>query len=84
MKRSVVIVGLIWTLALLVANITAVWEPEVEGSAVSEPQFADPRVDIYGNEVSDAVGDYRIDRRGDLYERHAPDTAVLRLGPPGV
>ena len=47
-------------------------------------QFAEPRLDLYGNEISDAVGDYRIDGRGDIYERHAPDTAVLRLGPAGV
>jgi hypothetical protein len=47
-------------------------------------QFAEPRLDLYGNEVSDAVGDYRVDPRGYLYERHAPDTAVLKLGPPGA
>ena len=43
-----------------------------------------PRVDIYGNQVDRAVGEYRVDPRGDLYERHAPDTAVLKLGPPSV
>lgn len=46
--------------------------------------FATPRIDIYGNEIHEAIGDYRVDRRGELYERHAPDTAVLRLGPPGA
>ena len=43
---------------------------------------AAPRLDLYGNPVEPAVGDYRTDQRGDLYERHAPDTAILRLGPP--
>jgi hypothetical protein len=43
-----------------------------------------PRIDIYGNRVDPAVGEYRVDFRGDLYERHAPDTAVLKLGPPST
>jgi hypothetical protein len=37
---------------------------------------------LKGNEVDDAVGDYRVDRRGEMYERHAPDTALLHLGAP--
>ena len=41
-----------------------------------------PSTDIYGNEVERAVGGYRVDVRGDLYEEHNPDTAVLKLGPP--
>jgi hypothetical protein len=51
---------------------------------VTQGEGAAPRVDLYGNEVHEAVGDYRVDRRGELYERHAPDTAVLRLRPPGT
>jgi hypothetical protein len=43
---------------------------------------ADPRFDLFGNEVEEAVADYRIDLRGGLYERHSPDTAVPRLGSP--
>ena len=43
-----------------------------------------PRLDLYGNPVENAVGDYRTDPRGDLYERHAPDTAMLALAPAGV
>ena len=42
------------------------------------------RVDRFGNEIETAVGDYRIDRRGEVYERHAPDTALPNLPPPGV
>jgi hypothetical protein len=41
-----------------------------------------PNTDIYGNTVERAVGGYRVDPRGDLYEEHNPDTAVLRLEPP--
>ena len=43
-----------------------------------------PRVDLYGNEVEDAVVDYRIDIRGDLYERHAPQTALPERKRPGI
>jgi hypothetical protein len=39
-------------------------------------------IDVYGNEIDDAVGDYRIDPHGDLYESHAPDTALLKLNSP--
>jgi hypothetical protein len=42
--------------------------------------WAEPHVDLNGNEIDDAVGDYRVDQRGELYERHAPDTALLHLG----
>jgi len=43
-----------------------------------------PRFDLYGNEIEDAVGDYRIDVRGHIYERHSPDTEVTRLGSPSL
>lgn len=36
-------------------------------------------IDRYGNEVERAISDYRIDYRGDLYERHSPQTAMPRL-----
>ena len=42
----------------------------------------EPRVDRYGNEIEDAVGDYRIDPGGDVYESHSPDTEVTRLSVP--
>ena len=44
----------------------------------------DLRIDLYGNEVAPAVGDYRIDGLGNMYEEHAPDTALLKLGPPST
>jgi hypothetical protein len=43
-----------------------------------------PELDIYGNQVEGAVGRYRVDPLGDLYEEHNPDTAVLELGPPST
>lgn len=43
---------------------------------------AEPHLDVYGNEIEDAVTDYRIDSAGGVYERHSPETEVPRLGPP--
>jgi hypothetical protein len=39
-------------------------------------------VDLYGNEVSDAVAKYRTDVTGSLYELHSPHTELPRLGSP--
>jgi len=43
---------------------------------------AQPQVDVYGNEIEDALTDYRFDKGGIVYERHSPDTEVPHLGPP--
>lgn len=60
--------------------------PVLGGALYSDAFGADaagePRIDLYGNEVEDAVGDYRIDVRGDIYERHSPDTEVTQLASP--
>jgi hypothetical protein len=82
----------IWTATAM--SSTAVPPPtyQMPTTAVSDPsvdewlgaEASEPRLDVYGNEVETAVGDYRIDFRGDLYEHHAPDTAVAKLAPPGV
>lgn len=39
-------------------------------------------VDMYGNEVTDAVATYTFDRGGSLYELHSPQTELPRLGSP--
>jgi hypothetical protein len=39
-------------------------------------------IDVFGNEVDEAVCDYRVDVRGDVYERHSPETEVPKLRPP--
>jgi len=41
-----------------------------------------PHLDVYGNEIEDAITDYRIDTGGLVYERHSPETEVPHLGPP--
>ena len=47
-----------------------------------DDDWAEPRVDLNGNEIDVAVGDYRVDRGGEMYERHAPDTALIHLSAP--
>lgn len=43
-----------------------------------------PRLDIYGNPIDEAVTDYRIDGRGDRYDRNAPDSGTFDLSAPGT
>lgn len=78
-----VIVGAIWVALLLVGH--GIWS----AAAIPVTDRAQPRItdaapepeplrliDLYGNEVERAVTDYRLDLRGDVYERHAPQTAL--------
>jgi hypothetical protein len=39
-------------------------------------------VDLYGNEVNDAIATYTLDPAGSLYELHSPQTELPRLGAP--
>ncbi len=39
-------------------------------------------IDLYGNEVDDAVATYSLDPAGGLYEVHSPQTELPRLGSP--
>ena len=39
-------------------------------------------VDLYGNEVNDAIATYTLDPTGSLYELHSPQTELPRLGGP--
>jgi hypothetical protein len=66
----------------LVVDTTSVLDGHARKLHTRRDGWAEPRVDLNGNEIDDAVGDYRIDGRGEMYERHAPDTALLRLGAP--
>lgn len=47
----------------------------------SQPEAAGV-VDLFGNEVDDAVATYSLDPAGGLYEVHSPQTEVPRLGSP--
>ena len=39
-------------------------------------------IDLYGNEVTNAVAEYTVDPGGSLYELHSPQTELPRLGSP--
>jgi hypothetical protein len=39
-------------------------------------------IDRFGNRIDRAIGDYRVDPRGDIFEWHSPSTAVSRLADP--
>lgn len=39
-------------------------------------------VDLFGNNVSDAVARYTVDADGALYEVHSPQTEIPKLGSP--
>jgi hypothetical protein len=39
-------------------------------------------IDLYGNDVTDAVAKYKLDSYGALYELHSPQTQIPRLGSP--
>ena len=59
----------------------AIPTPAISASEAVEFEVAPSEavVDRYGNQVERAVTDYRIDHRGDVYERHSPQTALPRL-----
>jgi hypothetical protein len=61
---------------------TSVIDSVTRALPTRDDDWADPRIDLNGNEIDDAVSDYRVDRGGEMYERHAPDTALLRLSAP--
>ncbi len=87
---ALVLVGR-WTARTSAAAIPV--EPRWEATLVADPgsdflqddraaDVVEPRMDVLGNEVDDAIGDYRVDTKGDIYERHSPETEVTRLRPP--
>ena len=64
------------------AITTSVSDSAPRALPARDDDWAEPRVDLNGNEIDEAVSDYRVDGRGEMYERHAPDTALLHLGAP--
>ena len=61
---------------------TAVIDSASQSLPAGDDPWLEPRVDLNGNEIDAAVSDYRVDGRGDMYEAHAPDTALLHLSSP--
>jgi hypothetical protein len=52
------------------------FEPTAQLDVMDDP------VDLYGNEVPSATSQYRTDGTGALYELHAPQVEIARLGSP--
>src|SRR5262245_58208270 len=76
-----VLLGAVVVAAFLAGRTPAVWSASPEPTS-GDPFVIGPNLDVYGNRVEPAVGGYRVDFKGDLYEEHNPDTAVLELGSP--
>ena len=57
---------------------------DVTTSSTRDPEMidGDGPVDLYGNEVTEAVARYKLDATGSLYETHSPQTELPRLGSP--
>ncbi len=66
------------TVGAAVARLTS---DDDNGSAV-RPDDGQGAVDLYGNEVTDAIAKYGLDATGDLYELHSPQTELPRLKSP--
>jgi hypothetical protein len=66
------------TVTAAVAQLTT----DDENGSVVRPGDAQGAVDLYGNEVTDAVAKYGLDATGDLYELHSPQTELPRLKSP--
>lgn len=58
---------------------TAVVVPQAQQDGFADEVGA---VDLYGNDVTDAVATYKLDAEGSLYELHSPQTELPRLGSP--
>jgi hypothetical protein len=56
---------------------------DARGADGATPETAaDGFVDLYGNEVTDAIATYTFDQTGSLYELHSPQTELPRLATP--
>ncbi len=80
-----VVIGLIWLVALLAGR--GMWgaaspSPIAATSAEITEPGSTPGLDLFGNEVEEALADYRLDVGGAVYERHSPETAVPKLASP--
>ena len=94
---AILVASAFFTLQLVTASATMVALPTVAASSdewdardVTEARDeqgdhvagADGYMDLYGNEVTDAIATYTFDKSGSLYELHSPQTELPRLGIP--
>jgi hypothetical protein len=62
---------------------TISFESDVVEPAAPTRRMPD-RIDLRGNPIDHAIGDYRVDPQGGTYEAHSPNTVVARPGPSGA
>jgi len=90
---TIVFVRFVYGLAVLTLLSCASFTPQIVTSSLREDDDAvvpaaharhgtDGTVDLYGNEVTDAVATYTLDPAGSLYELHSPQTELPRLASP--
>jgi len=65
-----------------VTTVTAPNDDATNDSRAQETPDVDRPVDLYGNEVTEAIAKYKFDATGSLYETHSPQTELPRLGSP--
>ena len=65
-----------------VAQEHHVLAPTETPGRLEDPDDGAGAVDLYGNEVTNAVAKYKADGAGALYELHSPQTEVPRLASP--
>ena len=75
-----------WAVAVHGATVDPAPTAAFDMFSVLQPALDEPAIeshlDVYGNEVQDAITDYRVDTQGVVYENHSPETEVPHLGPP--
>ena len=64
------------------ATVTAPNDGLTNDSHAQETPDANGPVDLYGNEVTEAIAKYKFDATGSLYETHSPQTELPRLSSP--
>jgi hypothetical protein len=74
--------GVTSTRSLLPAGVTLTGSDATPAPRHTPPADDGAAVDLYGNEVSDAIATYTLDPTGSLYELHSPQTELPRLGAP--
>jgi hypothetical protein len=91
---SVLVILVLMTCALFTSPTVTSSRPARTGHALTVAAADDGRqadthrdapdgaVDLYGNEVIDAIATYSLDPAGSLYELHSPQTELPRLGSP--
>lgn len=78
-SRSILVVATLFTIVVCASAETI--RDSFDRPALASDGGAPP-LDLYGNEITEAVARYKIDPAGTRYEEHSPETELPRLRPP--